>query len=139
MMHDNAIDWIPISLKFRGKCIECGKELISGRALWSKSTKSVKHIECSQGNADQETSTGSSESVIHGQQIKAKNKQHEETPVQKCFICDKWFDDEYTSLSYPNYIEGKSNSYVCQSCIQNENAFENYKKKFLQKIKKSIK
>lgn len=131
------MDWIPITLKFRGKCIECGKELISGRALWSKSTKSIKHIECSQGNTDQETSNNSRGS--QGQEIEANNKRYEQTIVQKCFICDKWVDDEYDSLKYSNFIEGKSRSYVCRSCLQNENAFENYRQAFLQKIKKFMK
>jgi hypothetical protein len=137
MMYDNAMDWIPITIKFRGKCIECGKELISGRALWSKSTQSIKHIECSQGNTDQETSNNSRGS--QGQEIEAKNKRYEETIVQKCFICDKWIDDEYDSLKYSNFIEGKCHSYVCRSCLQNENAFENYRQAFLQKIKKFMK
>jgi hypothetical protein len=135
-MYDSALDWIPITLRFRGKCIVCGKELISGQALWSKSTKSIKHIECAQGKADQETSNGTRESITRGQEIKAKNKRYEETIIQKCFICDKWVDDEYTSFRYSNYIENKSHSYVCQSCVQDENAFENYRQSFLQKIKK---
>ena len=136
-MYDNAMDWIPITLKFRGKCIECGKELTSGRALWSKSTKSIKHIECSQGRTDQETSNNSRGS--QGQDIEAKNKRYEETIVQKCFICDKWVDDEYDSLKYSNFIEGRSHSYICRLCLQNENAFENYRQAFLQKIKKFMK
>jgi hypothetical protein len=135
-MYDNAMDWIPITLKFRGKCIECGKELTSGRALWSRSTKSIKHIECSQGKADQEISNSTREPITHGQEIKAKNKRYEEAIVQKCFICDKWVDDEYTSLRYSEYMKSKSHSYVCRSCLQNENAFENYRQTFLQKIKK---
>jgi hypothetical protein len=136
MMYDNAMDWIPITLRFRGKCIECGKELTSGQALWSKSTKSIKHIECAQGKAEQETSNSARESTIRGQEIKAKNKRYEETIIQKCFICNKWVVDEYTSFRYSNYVENKSHSYVCQSCIQDENAFENYRQSFLQKIKK---
>jgi hypothetical protein len=136
-MYDNVMDWIPITLKFRGKCIECGKELMSGRALWSKSTKSIKHVECSQGNTDQETSNNSRGS--QRQEIEAKNKRYEETIVQKCFICDKWVDDEYDFLKYSNFIEDKSHSYVCRSCLQNENAFENYRQAFLQKIKKFMK
>jgi hypothetical protein len=138
-MYDSVMDWIPITLKFRGKCIECGKELTSGQALWSKSTKSIKHIECSQGKADQATSISIRESLNRKQEIKVKNKRYEETMIQKCFICDKWVDDEYASFRYSNYIVNKSHSYVCQSCIQDENAFENYRQSFLQKIKKLIK
>ena len=35
----NPIDWLEITIKFRGKCSECGKEITSGQAFWSKSTK----------------------------------------------------------------------------------------------------
>ena len=38
----NPNDWLEITIKFRGKCCECGKEITSGQALWSKSTKAVK-------------------------------------------------------------------------------------------------
>jgi hypothetical protein len=130
-MYSTDMDWIPITLKFRGKCIECGKELTSGQALWSKSTKSIKHIECSQEKADQGTSISTRESTTRRQEIKVKR-----TMIQKCFICDKWVNDEYAPFRYPNFIENKSHSYVCQSCIQDENAFENYRQSFLQKIKK---
>lgn len=55
-MSNNASDWIPITLKFRGKCVECGKEITSGLALWSKSTRAIKHLDCSVRNADQQAS-----------------------------------------------------------------------------------
>jgi hypothetical protein len=43
--HDRrSTDWLQITIKFRGKCCECGKEITSGRAL-SKSIKAVKRIE----------------------------------------------------------------------------------------------
>jgi hypothetical protein len=53
MAENNAADWILINLKFRGKCIGCGKEITSGRALWSGTTKSIKHLDCSLSNISQ--------------------------------------------------------------------------------------
>jgi hypothetical protein len=48
----NPNDWLEITIKFRGKCCECGKEITSGQALWSKSTKAVKHLNCPSRNAN---------------------------------------------------------------------------------------
>jgi hypothetical protein len=42
-----ANDWIDLVVKFRGICKTCGKVLIKGdRAVWSKNSKAIKHIEC---------------------------------------------------------------------------------------------
>ena len=43
MAENSETDWILINLKFKGKCVECGKIITSGRGLWSRSAKSIKH------------------------------------------------------------------------------------------------
>jgi hypothetical protein len=48
----NPNDWLDITIKFRGKCCECGKEIASGQALWSKSIKAVKHLNCPSRNVN---------------------------------------------------------------------------------------
>ena len=40
-------DWIRLLVKYKGKCTTCGKEISAGQyALWSKSSKEIRHNEC---------------------------------------------------------------------------------------------
>jgi hypothetical protein len=39
-------DWMDIQITFRTRCYECGKEILPGRAFWSESKKSAKHLRC---------------------------------------------------------------------------------------------
>ncbi|MGA8842449.1 MAG: hypothetical protein WB511_02610 [Nitrososphaeraceae archaeon] len=46
-MDSPAFDWIDLVVKFSGVCKTCGKVLRKGeRAVWSKNSKAIKHIEC---------------------------------------------------------------------------------------------
>jgi uncharacterized protein YlaI len=142
MMNNNSTDWIPISLKFRGKCVECGKVITSGRALWSKSTKAIKHLDCSIRKADQETSTEYERFATHGNELQSSRpKRYWKTIVPKCFICGKEesVDDQYDFDESNNFIQNKCQYYICKSCLQREDAFETYRQTFLQKIKRYIK
>jgi len=138
-MAENSIDdWILINLKFRGKCIVCGKEITSGRALWSKGTKSIKHFDCSASNANQ---TRNYEEATIQRRKTPSQRRYKKTIVPTCFICGKEEPevDEYDINEYPYLEYTKSQSYVCKSCLQREDAFEAYKEAFLQKIKKFMK
>ena len=59
----NPIDWLEITIKFRGKCCECGKEITSGQAFWSKSTKAVKHIDCPTRNVNNQAIASTNERI----------------------------------------------------------------------------
>jgi hypothetical protein len=142
----NLADWFQITIKFRGKCFECGKEITSGQqALWSKSIKAIKHLEdCSIRNAaDLVTSSSkdSEESITHKQEIQfiRKQKKFLQASISQCFICrkEKPRDDKYDSNDYD--YEDNSQSYICQSCLEREDAFEAYSQAFLQKINKYLK
>ena len=142
MINNNKTDWIPITLKFRGKCIECGKGITSGRALWSKSTKTIKHLDCSIRKADQETSTDYEQPAAHGKELQSSRpKQYWKTIVPKCFICGKEesVDHQYDFDESDIFIQDKCQYYICRSCLQKEGAFETYRQTFLQKIKKFVK
>ena len=44
-MNQRPSDWIMLMVKYKGKCKECGKENSFGEyALWSKASKTIKHI-----------------------------------------------------------------------------------------------
>ena len=50
-------DWIKISMKFTGKCLECGKPIPSGQqGMWSRGV-GVKHVQCAEGGATSATAT----------------------------------------------------------------------------------
>ena len=90
MVENNATEWILINLKYRGKCIGCGKEITSGRALWSRATKSIKHLDCAVSNAKQASNP---EDIAFQEQKTPTRRQYRKTIVQRCFICGKEFEN----------------------------------------------
>ena len=137
MAENSETDWILINLKFKGKCVECGKVITSGRGLWSKSSKSIKHLDCSVGNSNQQSSN--EETGSH--QETPTHKKYRKTIVQRCLICGKEepVEDEYDSNEYPYLAGSRSQSYICQSCLDSKDAFEAYRQVFLKKIKRYMK
>jgi hypothetical protein len=137
MAENSEMDWILINLKFKGKCVECGKVITSGRGLWSRSAKSIKHLDCSVGNSNQQSSN--EETGSH--QETPSHKKYRKTIVQRCLICGKEepVEDEYDSNEYPFLTGSRSQSYICQSCLDSEGAFEAYRQVFLKKIKRYMK
>ena len=144
----NTTDWLEITIKFRGKCSECGKEITSGLALWSKSTKAVKHIECSARTVNQAIAgTNPEEYITHELEKKgfstARQRKYLEHAIElKCFICGNKTmltneNDDYTD--YNDYYKDKSyHAYICQSCLKREDVYEAYQQSFLQKINKYL-
>jgi hypothetical protein len=46
-LQTNGNDWINLTVKFSSNCKTCGKKIAKGElALWSRSNKSIKHVEC---------------------------------------------------------------------------------------------
>jgi hypothetical protein len=138
MTENSEADWILINLKFKGKCVECGKVITSGRGLWSRSAKSIKHIDCSVGNSNLPSSN---EETGHHNQEMSTHKRYRKTIVQRCLICGKGkpVEDEYDPSEYPYLADSRSQSYICQSCLDSKDAFEAYRQAFLQKIKRYMK
>ena len=137
MAENSETDWILINLKFKGKCVECGKIITSGRGLWSKSAKSIKHLDCSVGNSNQQSSN--EETGSH--QETSTHKRYRKTIVQRCLICGKEepIEDEYDMNEYPYLAGSRSQSYICQSCLDSKDSFEAYRQVFLKKIKRYMK
>jgi hypothetical protein len=76
-------DWIRLLVKYKGTCSACGKEISAGQyALWSKSSKAIKHSECkaSQPPATTEKKRG-----------RDTNRQQTTTAAAEvdCFICGR--------------------------------------------------
>ena len=110
MSENSTIDWILINLKFKGKCVECGEEITSGRALWSRSAKSIKYMDCDVGKANQ--ASKNEETRPHNQDT-STHKRYRKTIVQRCFICGKEepVEDEDDSNEYPYLAESRSQSF----------------------------
>ena len=129
-------NWLEITIKFRGKCCECGKEITSGQALWSKSTKAVKHLNCPSRNVDNKAiaSTSLEETATHDPRKKEfatakQRKSLQQTIELKCFICEnktKTSNNENDdSVNHVDYYKDKSHhAYICQSCIKREDVYE---------------
>jgi hypothetical protein len=69
------------------------------------------------------------------------HKKHRKTIVQRCLTWGKEepVEDEYDSNEYQYLAESRSQSYICQSCLDSNDAFEAYRQAFLQKIKRYMK
>ena len=148
----NPNDWLEITIKFRGKCCECDKEITSGQALWSKSTKAVKHLNCPSRNVDNKAIASMSleETATHDPRKKEFATAKQRRPLQqtielKCFICGNKTksisNDNNDSVDYIEYYNDKSHqhAYICQSCLKREDVYEAYQQSFLQTINKYLK
>ena len=129
-MSNDATDWIPISVKYRGRCVSCGVEMTSGLALWSKSTKAIKHLDCYAKNANKQASD-----------VQSVSRRYPHAILLKCFICGKeeYQEDESDLAALYGNKQRKLNSFVCQSCLGKDGAFDTYRQTFLRKIKRYTK
>ncbi len=120
-------DWIRLLVRYRGKCSACGKEIPAGQyALWSKSSKAIKHSEC---NASQSATTEKTHTNTNTQQTVAG--------VVDCFICGRPISD-----NKPRFVEsndygrqGLSQASICNVCLEDKkNAYPNYQLSFLKRV-----
>ena len=125
-------DWIRLLVKYKGKCSACGKEISAGQyALWSKSSKTIKHSEC---NASQNTTT---------EKRQVDTDRQPSVPAKvNCFICgrpvarnDLGFmeaDDNYDRQTI-------SQASICNECLDNKNSYQNYQHAFLERARRAAK
>ena len=46
-MDEGSFGWVALLVRFAGKCKECGGPIPSGNyALWSKTLRAIKHLDC---------------------------------------------------------------------------------------------
>jgi hypothetical protein len=128
-------DWIRLLVKYKGKCSICGKEISAGEyALWSKSSKAIKHSEC---KAPHQATTEK-----RGQD---RNRHYKTASVNVyCFICgvpvadddnsgfEEKDDDDYGRQTI-------SQASICTRCLEDKNAYQNYQHAFLEKIQRAAK
>jgi hypothetical protein len=118
-------DWVKLLLKYKGKCATCSKEISAGEyALWSKSGKAIKHIECK---------------VVTTRKKRDKDTDQPRLPVAEvdCFICSRsiaYTDCGFEANDYKS--RAISQACICSSCLEDKNAYQNYQQAFLEKAHK---
>jgi hypothetical protein len=106
--------WIRLLVKYRGKCATCGKDIQPGEyALWSRASKAIKHVSC-------QTQPQKDAAVLE----------------LKCFICGKTAGCAQCSYEQDCNRELVSQACICESCLSDKKAYENYQAAFLSKIAK---
>ena len=128
-------DWIRLLVKYKGKCSACGKEITAGQyALWSKSSKAIKHSECN-------TTTNSSQTVTTEKKQVDMSRQRSMVAKVDCFICSRPVarkDSEFVeSDSYGK--QSISQASICNECLKDKNAYQNYQYAFIERVRKVAK
>jgi hypothetical protein len=111
-------DWIRLLVKFRGKCVECNKEIPAGEyALWSKSSKVIKHEKCEAQKTDRE--------------------ELPDVPELDCFICGRPAECAQCGFEAECDRQTVSQACICNQCLEDKKAYENYQQAFVEKARKS--
>lgn len=118
-------DWIRLLVKYKGKCSSCDKEISAGQyALWSKSNKAIKHIEC---KAPAPATTEKRDPDT--------NRQRPTAVEVDCFICSRPVAGNNSSFeSYDYGREAISQATICNRCLEDKNAYQNYQHAFFEKV-----
>lgn len=119
-------DWIKLLVKFKGKCQICKNPISTGEyALWSKSTKQIKHLDCK----------------INNNNDMANEQVEKYSGLQlQCFLCKSVNNISMSSLNEFLYKESQENSiFLCKSCLENPTSYLSYNEIMYEKIKKIAK
>jgi hypothetical protein len=119
-------DWIKLLVKFKGKCQSCKKPISTGEyALWSKSTKQIKHLDC-KINKNNDTANEQVEKYS-GLQL-------------QCFLCKSVSNISISLVNEFLYGGSQENSiFLCKSCLENPTSYLSYNEIMYEKIKKIAK
>lgn len=121
--------WIKLLVKYRGKCAVCGKEIPQGEyALWSRSTKAIKHTKCEAKPSPHVGETGGPSTSM--------TEEENETIELKCFVCGKNAGCSACSLAADCNRIIVSQACICESCLSGPDAYVKYQQTFLMKIAK---
>ena len=113
-------DWIRLLVKYKGKCADCGKEIPQGNyALWSRTSKTIKHVKC--------------------ESDKAGESKNEQVLELVCYICGKSAGCADCGFEADCNRALVSQVCICNQCMSEKNAFENYQEAFVVKMRKVTK
>jgi hypothetical protein len=123
-------EWIKLLVKYKGKCATCSKEISAGEyALWSRSSKAIKHIECK------------SPTTIPEKRDEDRKRPRPAVAEVDCFICDRPIAYTNCGFEAEDYDRQKtiSQACICNRCLEDKNAYQNYQQAFLEKVHKVAK
>jgi hypothetical protein len=123
--------WIRLLVKYKGKCAVCGKEIPQGEyALWSRASKAIKHVQCPEPAAAAVPAGGKEEQTAVASTVLVQEL--------KCFICGASAGCPSCSFEQDCNRSVVSQACVCDRCMADKDAYENYQKAFLEKAKSSL-
>jgi hypothetical protein len=117
-------------VKYKGKCATCSKEISAGEyALWSRSSKAIKHIKCK-----------SPTTILEKRDEDTKRPRLVVAEVD-CFICGRPIAYTNCGFEAEDYDRQKtiSQACICNRCLEDKNAYQNYQQAFLEKVHKVAK
>lgn len=118
-------EWIKLLVKFKGKCQICEKQILAGQyALWSKSSKKIKHLECKNNNNN-----------------KVKNDPNEKDSgiILHCLLCSTAVQITYPDDFLLDHESPKDSIFLCKSCLEYPQSYLKYQEIINEKIKKTVK
>jgi len=119
-------DWIKLLVKFKGKCQSCKKPVSTGEyALWSKSTKQIKHLDCK----------------INKNNDTANEQVEKDSGLQlQCYLCKSVNNISISLVNEFLYDGSQENSiFLCKSCLENPISYLRYHEVMYEKVKKIAK
>ena len=130
-------DWLEITITFNAKCNECGKDVLPGKALWSKSAKAARHISCGKKIGNQVKTSAMAQNIM--ETAFELTKRDSVITELKCFICG--MKTGCNECEYLTECEQRivSKYCICKECIKQEESFHNYKQSFAAKTMKYLK
>jgi len=125
-------DWLKLLVKYKGKCSSCNKEIPAGEyALWSKTNKAIRHIECK---------TTTITTKMEEDDNDTSRPRPKVAVVDDCFICGKPIPYTHFGFAEEDYDKhALSQAYICDLCLENQDAYMNYQKAFIEKAYKLAK
>jgi hypothetical protein len=138
-------DWVKISIKFSGLCLNCKKKIDSGEyGYWSRLSRSVLHQSCYDSLFLPQRLPSSSPSPSSSSSLSSTPREaHSDSIVKKrdrktkCFICSGQvdFDNELMkSLSgLCEKYDSNSDIIYCNRCLDgfNNDVYAEYKRRFM--------
>jgi hypothetical protein len=120
-------EWIKLLVKFKGKCQICEKQISAGEyALWSKSSKKIKHFDCKNNN--------------NNNKVKKETVEKDSGLNLRCFLCGNAVQNmSPDDFDFLNRASQKDLIFLCKSCLENPKSYLKYQEIIYEKIKKIVK
>lgn len=118
-------EWIKLLVKFKGKCQICEKQILAGQyALWSKSSKKIKHLDCKNNNNNK---------------VKNEPNKKDSGIILHCLLCGTAVQIIYPDDFFLDHESQKDSLFLCKSCLENPQSYLKYQEIINEKIKKIVK